>query len=439
MAADSSTQPQVVITPARSAVPAAGGHLDVLIRVQAPDAPAAAEPRPPLRLSLVVDRSGSMDGQPLHEALKCASYIAGRLTPDDQVAVVVYDDQIDVVAELQAAGDGEKFRRLLSNIGSGGSTALYDGWLAGAQQLRSGPANALSRVILLSDGQANAGLTEPEAIALQVRDAFDHGVTTTTVGLGRNFNEDLMIRMARAGGGQQYYGQLAADLVDSFDSELQLLEALYARQVRVKIAAAPGVIVEPLSTHPAHADGSLSLSDLAYGAETWLLVRLHLGACGDPQRALLAVTAWASRVDGTPVEVVGPAFELPVVDNAAFEALPADDLVARRLAEVRMAQAAERVRAELARGRVDAARAVLRELDALVAGQPWLQAKLEDLRALIERDAEMAQKELAYSARVFETRLVAKHEASFSLDETDRTDIPAFLRKKTSEGRGRRQ
>jgi Ca-activated chloride channel homolog len=435
----SSNTPQIVITPVRAAAPATGGALDVLVRVQAPDAPAEAKPRPPLRLSLVVDRSGSMAGQPLQEALKCASHIAGRLSTRDQVSIVVYDEHVNVIAELQPAGDAGRFERLLSGIADGGSTALFDGWEAGARQLQGPSAETVSRVILLSDGQANAGLVDTDAVALHCRDAFEKGISTTTVGLGRNFNEDLMIRMARAGGGQQYYGQTADDLYDSFDSELQLLEALYARQVQVKLVAGTGVIVEPLAAAPVDALGQIALNDLAYGAEVWLLVRLHLGACGDASRRLLAVSASALGVDGVALEMVSPMLDLPVVDAAAWASLPQDELVLRRAAEVKMANAAEQVRQHLMQGRLDAAHAVLKSLEGLVEGHPWLKDKLEHLRELTQRDHHLAQKELAYSSRSLESRMVAKFEGDFVADETMRTDIPAYLRKKSTEGRGRRR
>ena len=95
---------------------------------------------------------------------------------------------------------------------------------------------------------------------------------TTTVGLGRGFNEDLMIGMARAGGGLQYYGQTAEDLYDNFDEELALLQSLYLRQLHLKLTPADGVIAEPLGVVEVMPNGQYRLSDLAWGAESWLLV-----------------------------------------------------------------------------------------------------------------------------------------------------------------------
>ena len=122
---------------------------------------------------------------------------------------MVYDDTINVLMPMGPVTSPGAINQLLSTVDSGGSTNLFGGWEAGAQQIEAGADGSISRVILLSDGQANHGLVEIDAIERQCREWLAKGVSTTTVGLGRGFNEDLMIAMARAGGGQQYYGQTA--------------------------------------------------------------------------------------------------------------------------------------------------------------------------------------------------------------------------------------
>ena len=95
------TQPTVLLSPRKPAVPAEGGTMEVLLRVQAPDQSIESKTTvTPKRLALVVDRSGSMDGQPLTEALRCVEHIANCLTPADQLSVVVYDNRVDVLVPL---------------------------------------------------------------------------------------------------------------------------------------------------------------------------------------------------------------------------------------------------------------------------------------------------------------------------------------------------
>lgn len=434
------TQPIILFSPRVSAISAQGGVLEVLVRVQAPDQPDQNKAKlTPKRLSLVVDRSGSMDGQPLTEALRCVTHIADCLTPADQLSVVVYDDDIDILRPLAPMQSPAQVRQLVANIQSGGSTNLFGGWEAGAKQLEGGMDSTISRVILLSDGQANQGLCDIPEIEKHCSAMLARGISTTTVGLGRGFNEDLMIAMARAGGGQQYYGQTADDLFDSFDEEFQLLQALYLRSLSLKLIPAPGVIIETLGLVQQNPDGSYRLSDLAWGAECWMMLRLHLSpsAVGEV-RNLLAASLQGSTLEGQSLTAHAPMLSLPVVDDAAAQALPADGAVQDRLQEVEFAQASQALRILVQRGDSSGARKLFKELEIRFAQHPWLQDKLQHLRKLAERDPEMMSKEVRFSAMRMSSRLSAKSEARYSVDETD-SEIPAFLRKKSQEGKGRKQ
>ena len=456
-------QPRLLISSLRNVVPAGGCTMDALIRVQAPAQPASSllAPRQPLRLSVVVDRSGSMSGEPLNEALRCVNHIASRLQTTDQLAVVLYDSHVQLPVPLQPA-NATIVELALAGVESGGNTALFDGWQAGLDQLLAitagqlgleapsqAPPGSLSRVILLSDGQANNGLTEPLEIAKHCAKALAQGVSTTTVGLGRGFNEDLMIGMARAGGGQQYYGQTAEDLYDNFDEELALLQSLYLRQLHLKLIPADGVVAEPLGVVELLPNAQYRLSDLAWGAESWLLVRLHVGpATVGTQKALLAASLTAQVQQGAQAAAATvqsnlwhfPMLALPVVREADWQAAAKDETVANRALEVAFGEQAALARGLLMRGRTADAEKLFDALEPQVAHHPWLQAKLSSLRELARRDADMAAKELRFSHMKMSKRAVALNEvaAQFSVAETDSTEIPAFLRRKMSEGKGRK-
>lgn len=152
-------KPSILLSPRKSAIPAQGCVLEVLVRVQAPDpSPETQDKVIPKRLALVVDRSGSMDGQPLAEALNCILHIANCMTLADQMSIVVYDDKVKVLVPLSPMTSAEAIRQAVAQVESGGSTDLFAGWQAGVQQLEVGVAESISRVLLLSDGQANHGL-----------------------------------------------------------------------------------------------------------------------------------------------------------------------------------------------------------------------------------------------------------------------------------------
>jgi Ca-activated chloride channel family protein len=444
-----SLQPKLLITPLRPAVPAEGGAIEVLVRVQAPEQPAGSEPRArtPLRLVLVVDRSGSMAGEPLAEALRCVEHIGSCLQPEDHLAVVLYDDHIQVPMHLTRSPGAQVVAAVLAGIDSGGSTNLHLGWETGARELVAGTAQSISRVVLLSDGQANQGHCDPAYLAGQCSQWLQKGVSTTTVGLGRAFNEELMIAMARAGGGQQYYGQRAEDLFDAFDGELSLLQAMMLRNIRARAIPAPGVLVQPLGAVTADADGWLPMSELAWGAESWMLLRLHIaaqtpvqaGTNPPEQRMLLGLSVTGQGMEGADITIHAAPLALPVLAAADFAALPADETVQRRLQELGFADLTQQVRQLLQQGRDREARELLRRAEIQVADHPWLAAKLEQLRSLTERDQVMAAKEMSYNSMRMRSRLVSAREDMSVADETDNVEVPAFLRRKSSEGTGRRR
>ena len=432
-------QPTIIVSPLKAAIPAQGGHLDLLVRVQAPDLPTdKVLEHTPKRLALVVDRSGSMQGKPLREALRCVMHIASHLTPKDQLSLVVYDNEVEVMVPLSEVSSVTAIQQSVDMVQSGGSTDLFSGWLKGAEQLEGGTARAVSRVILLSDGQANHGKTQISDIEPHCKAWLEKGVSTTTVGLGRGFNEDLMIAMADAGGGQQYYGQTAEDLYDSFDQELSLLQAMYLRGIALKLIPAPGVIVEMLSVAPQHPDGTYKMNDLAWGAETWVGVRLHISPTAPGTlRDLLAVSITGTDLQGHALSQSGAMLQLPAVEQTSFIAMQADDLVERRLLEAEFGKASDELRHLARRGnRLDTMRK-LAEMDERFGHHPWLKAKMEQMRRLAEEDMMMMVKEASFSAMRMSKSLASKSELLYRVDETE-SEMPAFLRKKESEGRGRR-
>ena len=432
-------KPTILLSPLKSAIPEIGGYIDMLVRVQAPDLPEhTVHKHTPKRLAMVVDRSGSMSGQPLKEALRCVVHIAKHMTPEDQMSLVVYDDSVNVMVPLKKMISVEVIEDAVHLVFSGGSTDLFAGWLEGAQQLEGGDEKAISRVLLLSDGQANHGETRVSVIEEHCKKWYDKGVSTTTVGLGRGFNEELMIAMANSGGGQQYYGQTAEDLYDSFDEELSLLKAMYLRQINLKFMTAPGVIVEVLSQSQRNEDGTYRMNDLAYGAETWLAIRCYLSSSTTgTQKDLLAVSIKATTLDGTTLEQSSAVLQLPVIALLDQLKLPADEMVQRRLLEVEFGNAANELRQLAKKGNRKATQRKLNEMEKRFGEHAWLKAKMEQLHRLADEDMEMMMKEATFSSMKMSRRLASRSESLYMGDETELM-MPAFLRKKESEGKGRK-
>ena len=167
--------------------------------------PSGSTKKLPLNLALVLDRSGSMQGRPLEEAKKCAAMLVDRMSENDMLSVTTYDSRVDVIIPTTKVVNKNLLKNKINQINSGGTTALYDGWSIGAEQVAEfADNNSLSRVLLLSDGQANHGLTDEETITSHCGTMAENGVTTSTYGLGPRFNENLMSAMATAGQGQSH-------------------------------------------------------------------------------------------------------------------------------------------------------------------------------------------------------------------------------------------
>lgn len=432
----------VTINPRRNALLA--GHDNVclaLVRITAPQNPEPRARRTPLNLAIVIDRSGSMSGKPLEEAKRCAGFIVDRLEPSDRAAIVVYDNVVETIVSSQPVRDRGVFHGALAAVDSRGCTALFDGWLQGAEQAAlAASGDFLSRVLLLSDGCANEGPSQPDEVTPHCRNKEAAGVSTSTYGLGNHFNEELMVAMARAGHGQSYYGQTAQDLIDPFTEEFDLLRALCVRRLRLQLEVPAGVKVRVLNDYLLTADGTWALPDLAFGGEVWVMVSLRVPAAlctaGAVVADLLRVGVACEDL-ATSSPVTGKtALELGVMTPAAFEAIAEDERVVARCRELRAAELQLEARDAARRGdwgRVDAilARAVEEARD-----NPWVEQALAALRRYAAaRRTEEFSKAAMYQSRKLRTRMAAPGESVRAYSEADQLDIPAYLRRKVEQGK----
>src|SRR5688572_10402594 len=201
-----------------------------------------SESRIPLNLSVVLDRSGSMAGAKLDAARDAAAMLIRRLHPNDTVSVVAYDDDVITVAEPATGGTQASLPQQVKAIQAGGSTNLSGGWLRGrelvAQAKRDGGVN---RVVLLTDGLANVGITAPDQLLGLCRTACGAGITTTTIGFGADYDEKLLRGMADAGGANTWYIERPDQAADVFAEELEGLLTLCAQTVAAEIRPSSNV------------------------------------------------------------------------------------------------------------------------------------------------------------------------------------------------------
>jgi Ca-activated chloride channel family protein len=236
----------------------------VLVQVTAPPANRRTE-RLPVNLAFVLDRSGSMSGEKIELARRTIIEAIGRLDPRDRFSIVTYDDVVDVIVEATPATPEARSLAVgrLGSVDARNSTNLSGGWLRGAEQVAAGLMDqGVNRVLLLTDGLANAGITNADELATHAGALRKRGVSTTTFGLGADFDEVLLQGMADAGGGHFYFVRDAATIRDHISSEVGETLEVVARDVELDVVVADGVRVEPISPQPVRARGGRTLVDL---------------------------------------------------------------------------------------------------------------------------------------------------------------------------------
>jgi Ca-activated chloride channel family protein len=208
--------------------------------------------RRPLDIVLVIDRSGSMAGVKLDAVKASAAYLIRRLDQSDRLGLVTYDDEVELVSSVGVV-EKEELLELVDGIGSGGGTNLSGGWLKGVEALLAAPRaeDCIRRVLLLTDGQANVGIQDADTLLCLAGNVGTDGITTSTIGFGDDFDEDLLTGMAQAGRGNAYYVTDPDRVPGVFAEEFQGLVSLVAQNVAVEIHPTDHVAtVGVMSGHP---------------------------------------------------------------------------------------------------------------------------------------------------------------------------------------------
>jgi len=339
-----------------------------------------------------------MSGLKLNYARRAAAELVRRLRTEDVVSVVAYDDHVTTVAEPHTGNSQRDLPEEIEQIRSGGSTNLSGGWLRGRELVsRNGAAGqAVSRVLLMTDGLANVGIVQPARLVGLCANGLESGVTTSTIGFGEDYDEELLRSMAEAGGGHSYYIENPDQAPGVFEEEIEGLLSLAAQNIEVKIT--PEQLVELVSVHnnyPSHGtpDGiAVTLGDLYAREPKSLLIEFFVSQSTDLfPREIAQITATADVLTaGGGVE--RQTITVPVSANLEGEGAPEPEIERTRLL-LDAAKAREEARERGRRGDFDGAADLLMDVQMACMAAP-------DLGAVVaEQAADLSEIAAKYRSR----------------------------------------
>ncbi len=267
------------------------GAQDVFVTADLRAVDVPGQTRVPVNLALVIDRSGSMSGFKLNQAKLAARQLIGELRDEDRLAVVHFGSDVKSMDGLVAT-EANKARLLayVDSIWDDGGTNIGQALAVGRDLVLKAQSKFLvNRLVLVSDGQPTEGVVDFGALIQEVRETRSHGISVSAIGVGTDFNEQLMEAFAETGGGAYAYLQDATQLAGIFKKDLAAAGTQVARGV-VLTFRAPGKsgIAEALG-YPtiSRADGAdaitIAMPDMAAGQTERVVVRLTVpgGAPGD--------------------------------------------------------------------------------------------------------------------------------------------------------------
>jgi Ca-activated chloride channel family protein len=363
----------------RPAVPIGSGETWLVVTIQTPKKTKMVK-RSPVAVSFVIDRSGSMNGHPLELAKRGVSEAIGQLKMGDMFNVVAYDHAIWELAPLSNATQDfvSWMRRSLIEVTAGGSTDLFGGWQAGSRAVHRNPWDESSRtprkVILLTDGHANVGITDSSQISQYVSRSRATGVITSTLGLGEGFDEEMLSGIAEAGGGNFSFARHAHDLPAFFARELGETLQVVATGASLTLTLPKGLRAKLLNPFPVERNGKqleIALGDLPAGMKLDLVFSVTSRAKNeggfDPFTLATAWTTVESGQAGSATGAIDPVYALARSD---FEAMPRDSYASAAAAEMIAASAKREAMGKYRSGDRQGAQRILNDAQVFAAAAP---------------------------------------------------------------------
>jgi Ca-activated chloride channel family protein len=340
------------------------------LTLNAPRIPESA--RPPVHLAIVLDHSSSMNhdgGERMIQARQAATQLISTLTERDRFTVVVYNHEASILFADSVADARAKREAIqaISDLVARGDTNIADGLRLGADQLRRAPVlpGAISRIVLLSDGKhTTVEAMLPWDVPKLAAQIAEHGISITTVGVGLDFDEDIMTAIAVSGRGNYYFVEDASRLASMFETELDRLAQTAATEVRVAVTPAPGVTVLDAYGYPMQQSGGavlIPVADLKSAEQRKIVLRLRVNAARTGTMDIgRVVTTFVQMATGarTRAEVTARAM---VTDDAVLVTRHRDRDTVRQVEQALSARAIDEATALYQQGQAEAAQKRLQD------------------------------------------------------------------------------
>jgi Ca-activated chloride channel family protein len=238
--------------------------------------------RAPIALALAIDRSGSMEGRPIESVKTAVGLIVDQLTEADMLSIVTFGEKVEVLMPASRVLNRELIKQHVNRIQPKGTTNLFSGMGTAAEQLLAAKTpQHLSRTLLLTDGEANEGITEYADIVALARDLRGKGMSISTVGVGVEYNEELLSAVAKHTRGNYYYIDAIDRIPEVFDRELKDLFGTVATNVILRLKLSENVELARVYGHEAGKGSSgfgqtatIELPDLSTGEQLPVLIQL---------------------------------------------------------------------------------------------------------------------------------------------------------------------
>lgn len=369
------------------------GSQTTVAMVEVKGAETASTTRTPVTMAVVIDASGSMRGDKMEDAQAAAHALIDQLAEGDRLSIISYDTRVTTHLAISEIGaDRSAAHAAVNAIEPRGNTCVSCGIAAGYESLTTAPYSHVRRLVMLSDGNANRGVTDSTQLGEQAQAAREtQHSATSTIGIGTDYNEEILSSISAGGSGAFYFLHDSAEIASVLQRELASLASTVATSVAVELRPAEGVTLGDSSSLGATREGDsvlFNLGQIAAGDVRRLLVPVTVGE--GVEGSVVTATATYTPVDGAAASADLVALVIRTEDGGLAES-SRNTAVLEHAQRIEAALDIELAMRDFAQGDRTAARRRLRERQnqlegaaSAMGGNIALEAEAEEVSGLLD-------------------------------------------------------